>query len=219
MLFRWSLCHSELFRCLWTAAERSEVASQPSLRGRSCAARSDANTHTNVSGHVESAWFCHLTVVLSLNSGHVDHYFMSRIDYLHAFWMICHSELFRCLCTAAERSEAASRPSLRGRPCAARSNANTHTPCSNFWTVTKCSRPCGECSIQNCFAVSKLPLSAARRQASRACEADHVWRVATQTHTHTTFSACLLDDLSYSYNCLRTCAKCCILSLNCRSLN
>ena len=53
--------------------------------------------------------------------------FMSRIDYLHAFWMICHSELFRCLCTAAERSEAASRPSLRGRPCVARSNANpTH---------------------------------------------------------------------------------------------
>ena len=145
--------------------------------------------------------------------------FMSRIDYLHAFWMICHSELFRCLCTAAERSEAASRPSLRGRPCAARSNANTHTPCSNFWTVTKCSRPCGECSIRNCFAVSKLPPSAARRQAGRACEADHVWRVATQTHTHTPFSACLLDDLSYSYNCLRTCAKCCILSLNCRSLN
>jgi hypothetical protein len=53
--------------------------------------------------------------------------FMSRIDYLHAFWMICHSELFRCLCTAAERSEAASRPSLRGRPCVARSDANTHT--------------------------------------------------------------------------------------------
>ena len=101
--------------------------------------------------------------------------FMSRIDYLHAFWMICHSELFRCLCTAAERSEAASWPSLRGRPCAALLIYEKHRLSACFLDDLSV--------ILNYFAVFELLLSAARWQASRACEADHVRREATQTHT------------------------------------